>query len=72
MPDQTAQWPPARAYRAPLTDRAFAAFRWRLAGLLAPTTPPRPPVAARTVPAGTGPAGWGAEDGERVRVGQLV
>jgi Histidine phosphatase superfamily (branch 1) len=67
MPDQNAQRPPAGAYRAPLTDRAFAAVRWRLALLLALTAPPRPPVPART-----GPAGLAAEDGERVRVGQLV
>lgn len=67
MPDQTAQRPLAGGYRAPLTDRAFAVFRWRLATLLALTDPPRPPV-----PAGTGPAGSGTDDGERVRVGQLV
>jgi hypothetical protein len=69
MPDQTAQRLPARVrpYRAPLTDRAFAAFRWRLATLLAlAIPPPRPRLSA----------GDGVErvdeDGERVRVGQLV
>ena len=52
MPDQTAQRRPVddRAY-APLTDRAFAAFRWRLATLLARLSPPSRPTPSVPDPA---------------------
>jgi hypothetical protein len=86
MPDQTAQPLRVGPYRARLTDRAFAAFRWRLATLLALTTPPHRPPAPSDRPPDTGltdgrpPVCMGADDGggrdagdgERVRVGQLV
>jgi hypothetical protein len=78
MADQTAQPLLEGQYRAPLTDRIFAAFRWRLATLLARTAPPHRPPAPGDQPAGTGPTDGqplvrlGAGDGERVRVGQPV
>lgn len=57
MPDQTAQRRPVddKSY-APLTDRAFAAFRWRLATLLTRLTPaaartPTPPTLPDPAPA---------------------